>query len=134
MAFNDDAGMRAFRSKQDVEKSVYISAILQHIRMFFISVWSARIDLRNEIFILSVLEVILIKMAPFISQQSYNVLHLSMKCKDWSTKWDIHFECTWSNFNKNGPPTVTIPIISQQITYKTPLWMGVLGGLQKRGS
>ena len=30
-----------------------------------------------------------------------HVVYLSMKHKDWSTKWDIHFEHRWRNSNIN---------------------------------
>ena len=30
------------------------------------------------------------------------VVYLSMKYKDWSTKWDVNIGCKWTNFNKNS--------------------------------
>ena len=30
-----------------------------------------------------------------------NVVYLSVKYKDRSTKWDVHFKHSWRNYNKN---------------------------------
>ena len=78
-------------------KSIYISAILKHMSILLISVWSTRIDLRNETFILNISEGIPIKIhwsrcwkSVYISAilQHMSILLISV----WSTTIDLRNE------------------------------------------